>query len=144
MYTHTNEAFITAVLLVPPPSLQLGFLYHKNPSEPLGIVAGIKSQSTDIINSAFIGNLDLVFMGKRRHMPSSILKVWVSLILRPPMIKVISNLITAAPPFQKREACLTAKDQLGRMSSPVCLPPFPVNYNVSIGQVIMPPTVFSG
>ena len=36
---------------------------------------------------------------------------------------------------------MTAKDQLGRMSSPVCLPPFPVNYNVSIGPVIMPPTV---
>ena len=44
-------------------------------------------------------------------------------------------------PFSKREACLSSKDQFGRLSSPVCLPPFPVDYNVSIGPVIMPPTV---
>ena len=36
---------------------------------------------------------------------------------------------------------MSSKDQFGRLSSPLCLPPFPVNYNVSIGPVIMPPTV---
>lgn len=44
-------------------------------------------------------------------------------------------------PFSPREACLTAQDQLGRLSSPLCLPPFPTNYNVEIGPVIMPPTL---
>ncbi len=44
-------------------------------------------------------------------------------------------------PFSPREACLTAKDQLGRISQPVCLAPFPVNYHVSIGPVLLPPTV---
>jgi len=44
-------------------------------------------------------------------------------------------------PFSPREACLTSQDQLGRLTNPVCLPPFPVNYNVSIGPVIMPPTI---
>ena len=44
-------------------------------------------------------------------------------------------------PFSPREACLTAQDQLGRLSSPLCLPPFPTNYNVEIGPVIMPPTI---
>ena len=44
-------------------------------------------------------------------------------------------------PLSPREACLTSKDQFGRLSSPVCLPPFPIKYDVNIGPVIMPPTV---
>ncbi len=44
-------------------------------------------------------------------------------------------------PFSPREACLTAQDQLGRLSSPLCLPAFPTSYNVEIGPVIMPPTL---
>lgn len=44
-------------------------------------------------------------------------------------------------PFSPREACLTAKDQFGRLSVPVCLPTFPTDKNVTIGPVIMPPTL---
>jgi len=44
-------------------------------------------------------------------------------------------------PFSPREACLTARDQFGRTTSPTCIPPFPTKYNVSIGPVILPPTV---
>jgi len=44
-------------------------------------------------------------------------------------------------PFSPREACLTAQDVLGRLSTPLCLPPFPTIYNVEIGPVIMPPTI---
>jgi len=44
-------------------------------------------------------------------------------------------------PLSPREACLTSQDQLGRISSPVCLPPFPTKYDVNIGPVIMPPTI---
>ena len=44
-------------------------------------------------------------------------------------------------PFSPREACLHSQDQLGRITSEVCLPPFPTNYNVKIGPVIMPPTL---
>jgi len=44
-------------------------------------------------------------------------------------------------PFSPREACLTAQDQFGRLTSPVCLPPFPVDYNVTIGPIVMPPTL---
>lgn len=44
-------------------------------------------------------------------------------------------------PFQPREACLTARDQLGRLSQPTCLPPFPVKYNATIGPVPLPPTL---
>lgn len=51
---------------------------------------------------------------------------------------VFSNRFSPSSP---REACLTARDQLGRVSAPLCLPPFPTQYNVDIGPVIMPPTL---
>ncbi len=44
-------------------------------------------------------------------------------------------------PLAPKEICLSAKDQLGRVSAPLCLPPFPIDANVTIGPVIMPPTV---
>lgn len=44
-------------------------------------------------------------------------------------------------PFSPREACITSQDQFGRVSSQVCLPPFPTTYHVHIGPVIMPPTI---
>lgn len=44
-------------------------------------------------------------------------------------------------PFSPREACLIAQDQMGRLTSEVCLPPFPTNYDIKIGPVIMPSTV---
>jgi hypothetical protein len=44
-------------------------------------------------------------------------------------------------PFSPREACLIAQDQFGRLSKEVCLPPFPTNYNTTIGPVILPPTL---
>jgi len=43
--------------------------------------------------------------------------------------------------LSSREACLTTQDQLGRVSSPVCLPPFPLNNDINIGPVIVPPTI---
>ncbi len=44
-------------------------------------------------------------------------------------------------PFSPREACLTAQDQLGRLSMPVCLPPFQTDTNITIGPVLLPPTL---
>ena len=44
-------------------------------------------------------------------------------------------------PLSPREACLSSKDQFGRLSTPVCLPPFPTNYNTTIGPVILSPTL---
>lgn len=43
-------------------------------------------------------------------------------------------------PFFPQESCLTAQDQLGRLSTPTCLPPFPNNYDVEVGPIILPPT----
>lgn len=44
-------------------------------------------------------------------------------------------------PLLPREACLIAKDQLGRLSSPTCLPAFPLSYDINIGPVLLPPTL---
>lgn len=45
-------------------------------------------------------------------------------------------------PFSTREPCLSAQDQLGRISNPVCLPPFPLDRDAHIGPTILPPTVY--
>jgi hypothetical protein len=44
-------------------------------------------------------------------------------------------------PFKSHEACITARDQFGRLTPEVCLAPFPIKYSVNIGPVIMPPTI---
>lgn len=44
-------------------------------------------------------------------------------------------------PQSPREACLTSQDQLGRITAPTCLPPFPTKYNTRIGPVLIPPTL---
>lgn len=131
---------LTLLLILIP--LQLGFLYLKNPSEQPGIVAGIKSVSTDdIVNSAYIGEFRFSLFGYTS--PFAIVTFEGMGIFDQTTANDIGFFAfnNRFSPFSKREACLTAKDQLGRLSSPVCLPPFPVNYNVSIGPVIMPPTV---
>jgi len=44
-------------------------------------------------------------------------------------------------PLSPREGCLVAQDQFGRLSKEICLPPFPIHYNATIGPVILPPTL---
>jgi len=120
--------------------LQLGFLYLKNPPES-GTVAGIKNKSNNIINSAYIGDFRFGLFGYTSPFALVTFEgmgIFDQTTANDVGFFAFNNRFS---PFSKREACLTAKDQLGRLSSPVCLPPFPVNYNVSIGPVIMPPTV---
>lgn len=44
-------------------------------------------------------------------------------------------------PLSSHEACISAQDQLGRLTTPTCIPPFSVEKNVNIGPIILPPTV---
>ncbi|MBI3619891.1 hypothetical protein HY214_01985 [Candidatus Roizmanbacteria bacterium] len=44
-------------------------------------------------------------------------------------------------PTTSQEPCLLSRDQFGRMTSPVCLPPLPTTYDLTIGPVLMPPTL---
>lgn len=51
------------------------------------------------------------------------------------------ELTNSFSPLSTREACLTGQDQFGRLTAPVCLPPFPPNRAVTVGPILMPPTV---
>jgi hypothetical protein len=44
-------------------------------------------------------------------------------------------------PQNPHEICLISQDQLGRISTPVCIPPFPTTYDAQIGPVLLPPTI---
>lgn len=135
-----KRLLITFLLIIIP--LQIGFLYLNNTSEQPGIVAGIKSRSSDgIINSAYIGEFRFNLFGYTS--PFALVTFEGMGIFDQTTANDIGyfSFNNRFSPFSKREACLTAIDQLGRLSAPVCLPPFPVDYNVSIGPVIMPPTV---
>lgn len=44
-------------------------------------------------------------------------------------------------PLSWREPCLSAKDQFGRLTMPVCLPPFPTKIEANIGPVLLPPSI---
>ena len=134
------KRLLLTVLLVLLP-LQLGFLYLNPPPESQGTVAGIKSQSTDIVNSAFIGEFKFSLFGYTS--PYAVVSFEGMGIFDQTTANKVGyfEFNNRFSPISRREACLNSKDQFGRLSSPVCLPPFPVDYNVSIGPVIMPPTV---
>ncbi len=44
-------------------------------------------------------------------------------------------------PIALSEPCISAKDHLGRLTTPVCLPSIPKNYNPRIGPFLLPPTI---
>ncbi len=132
--------FLLSLLLILIP-LQLGFLYLKNLSESLGTVAGITAQAADVKNSVSIGEFRFSLYGYTSPLAQVTfegLGIFDQTTADDQGYFQFNNRFS---PFSSREACLSSKDQFGRLSSPVCLPPFPVNYNVSIGPVIMPPTV---
>ncbi|KKQ24139.1 MAG: hypothetical protein US40_C0011G0054 [Candidatus Roizmanbacteria bacterium GW2011_GWC2_37_13] len=124
------------MLVIP---LQLGYLYL---SKEQGNIAGITTIETkSVLNSASIGEFHFSLFGYTS-----------------PLAEVsfngqgISDQTTADTtgyfefnnrfsPYSPREACLSSKDQFGRISSPVCLAPFPTQYDVTIGPVIIPPTI---
>jgi len=134
------KRFLVSLLLIVIP-LQLGFLYYKNPTEPSGSVAGIKNQSFGVVNTAFIGEHRFSLFGytsPRALVTFEGMGIFDQTTADDSGYFQFDNRFS---PTSSREACLSSKDQFGRLSSPACLPPFPVNYNVSIGPVIMPPTV---
>ncbi len=132
--------FISIVFLLVVVPLQLGFLYLNNPPESSGSVAGI-SQAANIENSVSIGEFRFSLYGytsPKAQVTFEGLGIFDQTTANDKGYFQFNNRFS---PFSSREACLSSKDQFGRLSSPLCLPPFPVDYNVSIGPVVMPPTV---
>ena len=114
--------------------LQLGFLYLKTPPQSSGTVAGIE-------NSVSIGEFRFSLYGYTSPKAQVIFEGLGIFDQTTANDKGYFQFNNRFSPFSSREACLSSTDQFGRLSSPVCLPPFPVNYSVSIGPVIMPPTL---
>jgi hypothetical protein len=133
-----KRLIISLFLIVIP--LQLGFLYLKSPSESSGTVAGI-SQAANVENSASIGEFRFSLFGYTS--PKALVTFEGMGIFDQTTAdsKGYFEFNNRFSPFSSREACLSSKDQFGRLTSPLCLPPFPVRYNVNIGPVIMPPTI---
>ncbi len=133
-----KRLLITLLLITIP--LQLGFLYLKNPTQLPGTVAGI-SKSADVRNSVSIGEFRFKLYGYTSPYAFITFEGLGIFDQTTANNKGYFEFNNRFSPFSPREACLSSKDQFGRLSSPLCLPPFPVNYNVSIGPVIMPPTI---
>jgi hypothetical protein len=120
---------------------QLLYLYGKSDNR-LEDVAGIQTrQAEDIVNWIAIGDYRFTLFGYTS--PFAV----VSFDGQGIHDQTISDstgyfeMANRFSPFSPREACLSSKDQFGRISSPVCLPTFPTMYTVSIGPVLIPPTI---
>lgn len=133
--------FLLISLLMFALPFQLLYLYGKSDNN-LTDVAGIQTrQAEEVINWIAIGDYRFTLFGWTS--PFAV----VSFDGQGIHDQTISDstgyfeMANRFSPFSPREACLSSKDQFGRISSPVCLPPFPTKYTVSIGPVLIPPTI---
>ncbi|MFH0852812.1 MAG: hypothetical protein V1853_00160, partial [bacterium] len=135
------KRLVTSLLLIIIP-FQLGFLYLNNPLETPSAVAGLKTeQSQPILNSISIGDFHFTLFGYTSPHAEVTLDgqgIYDKTYADSNGFFKFNNRFS---PFSPREACLSSKDQFGRISFPVCLPAFPIKYNVSIGPVLIPPTL---
>lgn len=113
-----------------------------NPTKPnQSSIAGLKTSASQTTVSAFVGEHRFTLYGYTS--PGALVSFEGLGIFDQAYAnsKGYFELKNRFSPFSPHEACLTAQDVLGRLSTPLCLPPFPTIYNVEIGPVIMPPTV---
>lgn len=134
-----KNTFVVILLLTINLFFQFVYLYFKN--EKKTYIAGLTTDNFSIINSAFIGEFRFTLFGYTS--PKALVTFSGQGIFDQTQAdeKGYFEFANRFSPFSPHEACLTAKDQFGRLSSPTCLPPFPVNTNVKIGPVILAPTV---
>src|SRR3990172_9761351 len=134
--------FIVYSLILLTIPLQLAYLYAVNDDKDVNNVAGIQTRQVDsVLNWVGIGEFRFTLFGYTSPFAAVTLNgqgIFDQTISDSAGYFEFENRFS---PFSPREACLSSKDQFGRISSPVCLPPFPVKYNVSIGPVLIPPTV---
>jgi len=132
--------FITLLFILAIP-FQISYLYLKGNAQ--GDVAGIASQpATGSVNvSAYIGEYRFFLFGYTS--PGALVTfngqgIFDETYADNTGYYAFDDRFT---PLSPREACLSAKDQFGRISTPTCLPPFPTEGNVNIGPVILTPTL---
>lgn len=128
-------------LLITVVFLQLVHLFVFNKEVELGQVAGLETKYENVTVTALVGQYQYVIFGYTS--PNA------QVNLNGQGINEETNADTTGyfefnrnfSPYVSREVCLSSKDEFGRTSIPVCLPPFPTQYDVSIGPVIIPPTL---
>jgi hypothetical protein len=131
--------FVLFLILIP---LELCFLYIFKTSAIPGDVAGIKKITSGYIdNSASIGEFGFNLFGYTSPYALVTIDGMGVYDTTTANDKGYFQFNNRFFPLSSNEACLSSKDQFGRISSPVCLPPFPTNRNTNIGPVIMPPTI---
>jgi len=136
-----KKFIITSFLLLLFWLMNLFFFYSLIIKEENNKIAGIQKKQENIEVSAFIGEHRFTLFGYTS--PEALvtfqgLGIFDQTYANKQGYFIFQNRFS---PFSPREACLTAQDKFGRLTSPVCLPPFPIDYNVEIGPVIMPPTL---
>ncbi len=121
--------------------IELSYLYSKTPSSFSGSVAGLKTAGSSAVVSLSIGEYRFSLFGYSS--PGALVTIEGMGIYDQTYANSEGyfEFKNRFSPLSPREACLTAQDQFGRISSPACLPPFPTRYNVTIGPVILPPTI---
>ena len=135
--------FFVSLLLVAI-SFQLGFLYLKDSPKNIGEVAGLMTeQSQPILNSVSVGEGGYYFTifgytSPQAEVTFNSQGIYNKTYADSNGYFIFNNLFS---PFSPREACLSSKDQFGRISFPVCLAAFPIGYNISIGPILISPTI---
>lgn len=117
------------------------FYFLNNHTDLGGDVAGLKAQSASVTVMATVGKYHFTLFGYTS--PDALVSLDGMTIHDQTTANSegyfeFTNLYS---PLTTIEACLIAQDQLGRLTSPVCLPPFPIDYDTNIGPVLMSPTV---
>ncbi|MFH0979757.1 MAG: hypothetical protein V1803_02335 [Candidatus Roizmanbacteria bacterium] len=138
LLTKTKIIFSLLLIIV---FLQLIHLYVFKDEVDIGQVAGLKTQQEKVIVSAFVGKYHFSLFGYSS--PGALVSLNGQGIADETYADITGyfEFKNNFSPFLPREACLNARDQFGRISTPVCLPPFPIQYSVVIGPVIVPPTI---
>jgi hypothetical protein len=134
-----NRLLIALLLILIP--LQLSLLYFKDTPESSGTVAGISTGQSDVGVSAFIGDHRFTLFGYTSPLALVTFEGMGIFDQATADSKGYFQFNNHFSPLSPREACLSSKDQFGRISSPVCLSSFPIKYDVSIGPVLIPPTL---
>jgi len=135
------KRLVFALLLAVIVPFQLTYLYARQENTD-GSVAGIKTTPSEaVLNSVYIGQYHFTLFGYTS--PKALVTIDGQGIYDQTNAddEGYFKFDNRFSPYSPREACLSAKDQFGRITAPTCLPPFPVKYNVNIGPVLIPPTI---
>lgn len=131
---------ITSVLLMIVIFFQLTSLFLDNKIYP-GQIAGLTRQYKSVKVSAYVGKYRFTLFGFSSPLALVTLDGQGIHYQTTADDRGYFQFVNLFSPFSPHEAYLSSKDQFGRISAPIYLPPFPTQYDITIGPVIIPPTI---